>query len=88
MSPQSEASFQDLKARLVSSPVLTYGNFRLPFILEVNASHDGLGSALSQEQEDSVRPITYASQSLHSAEKNPGNEVSHEVEVQGVPSGP
>lgn len=47
--PQSEASFQELKARLVSAPVLAYANFSLPFILEVDASHDGLGAVLSQE---------------------------------------
>ena len=54
----------------MSSPVLAYANFDLPFILEVDASHDGLGAVLSQEQDGKVRPIAYASRSLHPAEKN------------------
>uniref|UniRef100_A0A671U0X9 Gypsy retrotransposon integrase-like protein 1 n=1 Tax=Sparus aurata TaxID=8175 RepID=A0A671U0X9_SPAAU len=65
-----EDSFRELKERLVSSPVLAYANFKLPFILEVDASHEGLGAVLSQEQDGQVRPIAYASRSLHPAEKN------------------
>lgn len=67
---ECEQSFSNLKAKLVLSPVLAYANFDLPFILEVDACHDGLGTVLSQEQEGKVRPIAYASQSLHAAEKN------------------
>lgn len=65
-----EHSFNNLKTKLAASPVLAYANFKLPFILEVDASHDGLGAVLSQEQEGKVRPIAYASRSLHAAEKN------------------
>lgn len=36
---QCENNFQELKARLVNSPVLAYANFSQPFILEVDASH-------------------------------------------------
>lgn len=68
--PQCEHSFRQLKEKLVSSPVLAYANFDLPFILEVDASHDGLEAVLSQEQDGKVRPIAYASRSLHPAEKN------------------
>lgn len=67
---QCQQSFEGLKARLVSSPVLAYANFLLPFILEVDASHGGLGAVLSQEQEGKVRPIAYASRSLDPSEKN------------------
>lgn len=67
---QCTTSFQELKSRLVSSPVLAYANFKLPFILEVDASHEGLGAVLSQEQEGQVRPIAFASRSLQQAEKN------------------
>lgn len=68
--PECDRSFLELKTRLVSSPVLAYANFNLPFILEVDASHEGLGAVLSQDQEGRVRPIAYASRSLHPAEKN------------------
>lgn len=69
-SESCENSFQDLKARLVSAPILAFANFSLPFILEVDASHCGLGAVLSQEQEGKVRPVAYASRSLNPAEKN------------------
>lgn len=47
-----------------------FADFSLPFILEVDASHSGLGAVLSQEQGGRVRPVAYASRSLHPAEKN------------------
>lgn len=65
-----ENSFQDLKQRLVSAPTLAFADFNLPFILEVDASHIGLGAVLSQEQQGRIRPIAYASRSLSPAEKN------------------
>lgn len=63
-------SFQELKDRFVNAPILAFANFSLPFILEVDASHIGLGAVLSQEQEGKVRPIAYASRSLSPPEKN------------------
>ena len=38
---ECERSFEGLKSRLVSAPVLAYANFSLPFILEVDASYGG-----------------------------------------------
>lgn len=57
--PQCEGSFETLKSRLVSAPVLTYADFSLPFILKIDASHGGLGAVLSQEMESGVRPVAY-----------------------------
>lgn len=54
-------SSEALKTKLITAPVLAYADFSLPFILEVDASHGGLGAVLSQEQEGKVRPIAYAS---------------------------
>ncbi|KAI2662619.1 Retrovirus-related Pol polyprotein [Labeo rohita] len=51
-----ESSFQDLKVRLTTTPVLAYANFSLPFILEVDASQNGLGVVLSQQQEGRITP--------------------------------
>ncbi|RXN06445.1 Transposon Ty3-I Gag-Pol poly [Labeo rohita] len=51
-----ESSFQDLKVRLATTPVLAYANFSLPFILEVDASQNGLGVVLSQQQEGRAVP--------------------------------
>lgn len=68
-SDECEASFQDLKVRLATAPTLAFANFTLPFILEIDASHHGLGAVLSQEQDGRVRPVAYASRSLNPAER-------------------
>lgn len=47
---QCETGFENLKARLVDSPVLAYANFSYPFIPQIDASHLGLGAVLSQQQ--------------------------------------
>ncbi|KAI3366508.1 hypothetical protein L3Q82_000639 [Scortum barcoo] len=62
--PQCEESFEALKSRLVSAPVLTYADFSRPFILEIDASHSNLGAVLSQETDSGVRPVAYASRGL------------------------
>lgn len=43
-------SFEALKTKLTMTPVLAYADFSLPFILEVDASHSGLGTVLPQDQ--------------------------------------
>lgn len=77
---ECEQSFEGLKARLVSAPVLTYANFSLPFILEVDASYSGLGAVLSQEQDGKVRPVAYASRGLKPTERNMNNYSSMKLE--------
>lgn len=66
--------------KLTTAPVLTYADFSLPFILEVDASHSGLGAVLSQEQEGKVRPIAYASRGLRPTERNMVNYSSMKLE--------
>lgn len=75
-----EQSFEGLKVKLTSTPVLAYANFALPFILEVDASYSGLGAVLSQEQEGKVRPIAYASRGLRPPERNMLNYSSMKLE--------
>ncbi|XP_041862171.1 uncharacterized protein LOC121653037 [Melanotaenia boesemani] len=70
---ECEHSFEDLKTKLASAPVLAYANFALPFILEVDASYDGLGAVLSQEQDGKIRPVAYASRGLRPTERNMNN---------------
>lgn len=60
LTSQCEDSFQALKANLVSAPVLTSADFSRPFILEVDASHSGLGVVLSEDTDSGVRPVAYA----------------------------
>ncbi|XP_068607149.1 uncharacterized protein [Brachionichthys hirsutus] len=78
--PQCEESFEALKSRLVSAPVLTYADFSRPFILEVDASHAGLGAVLSQETDSGVRPVAYASRGLRPTERNMDNYSSMKLE--------
>ena len=75
-------SFEMLKELLTSAPVLAFPDFSIPFILETDASLQGLGAVLAQQQSDKlVRPIVCASQCLQSHERNYG---ITEVKVLGV----
>lgn len=77
---ECQASFEALKAKLTTSPVLAYADFSLPFILEVDASYGGLGAVLSQEQGGRVCLITYASHGLRPMECNAINYSSMKLE--------
>lgn len=48
---EHQRSFESLKHKLTTAPVLAYADFSIPLILEVDASHGGLGAVLSQERE-------------------------------------
>jgi hypothetical protein len=63
-------AFETLKERLVTSPILGYANYSLPYELHTDASGDALGAILYQEQEGMKRVIIYASRGLNKAEKN------------------
>ena len=72
---QCQESFDHLKELLVTAPVLAYPQFQSehPFILETDASTEGLGAVLTQQQSDGkVHPIAYASRSLNPHERNYG----------------
>lgn len=58
---EHQCSFESLKHKLTTTPVLAYVDFSIPFILEVEASHGGLDAVLSQECEGKVRPKAFAS---------------------------
>ena len=66
-----EMSFQALKEKLTSAPLLAYPSFRRPFVLETDASIAGVGAVLSQLQDDGLlHPVAYASRSLTPSERN------------------
>lgn len=83
-SSECQASFDALKTKLTTAPVLAYADFALPFILEVDASYGGLGAVLSQEQGGRVRPIAYASRGLRPAERNMQNYSSMKLEFMAL----
>ena len=63
--PAAVVAFQELKLKCMTAPVLTFADFHKPFLLETDASGDGLGTVLSQKQEDGCyHPVAYASRGL------------------------
>ena len=66
-----EVAFETLKTRLVTAPLLCYPDFDKDFVLETDASKQGLGAILSQYQVDhKLHPVAYASRSISSTEAN------------------
>ena len=65
-----EKSFCSLKEKLTSQPTLAFPDLSKPFIVETDASCNGLCAVLSQQQEPGQVVIAYASRSLKPSEKN------------------
>ena len=60
-----------LKRKVQSTPILVFPDFDKPFLLETDASKEGLGAVLSQKQSDGhYHPVTFGSHSLTPLEKN------------------
>ena len=55
----------------MSAPILAFADYTKEFLLETDASKEGLGAILSQKQEDwQYHPVAYGSQALTIHEKN------------------
>ena len=67
---QCEAAFQQLKQRLMQSPILATADFDLPFLVFTDASKYALGGILGQVQDGKSRVIAYASRTLNKHELN------------------
>jgi hypothetical protein len=78
---ECQAAFEQLKQCLVSAPVLGYPDFTKPFVLETDASFQGLGAVLSQDQVGGKVVIAYASRSLRPSERNMDNYSSMKLEL-------
>ena len=60
-----------LKGKIQTAPVLVFPDFEKPFLLEMDASKEGLGVVLSQKQSDGwYHPIAFGSRSLTLVKKN------------------
>lgn len=68
---ESQQAFENIKALLCSTPVLSAPNFAVPFTLEVDASAYGTGAVLLQENADGVdHPICYFSKKFNKHQVN------------------
>ena len=67
--PDTLATFQELKMKCLTAPVSAFADFKKPFLLETDASIEGLGAVLSQKLDDGrYHPIAYASRGLKGGE--------------------
>ncbi|GBL73575.1 Retrovirus-related Pol polyprotein from transposon 297 [Araneus ventricosus] len=67
---ECEKSFNSLKQALTSSPILTYPRTDKDFILDTDASNEGIGAVLSQNIGNEERVIAYFSKILGKPERN------------------
>ena len=71
LSKDALEAFQALKQVCMNSPVLAFANYTKDFLLETDASKEGLGAVISLKQADGqFRPVAYGSQALTAHEKN------------------
>lgn len=64
-----EEAFLGLKQKLTTTPILACPDFGKPFVLQVDASDDGLGAALTQKKDGKENVIGYASRLLSDSER-------------------
>lgn len=68
---EAEDSFNELKRMLTSAPFLVNPDFKSPFILQCDASKDGVGAVLAQLNSEGIEvPIAFMSQKLNKAQRN------------------
>jgi hypothetical protein len=75
--PRREASFQELKKRLTTAPVLTMPNMEKPFSIYYDAFDQGLGCVLMQDG----HVVAYASRQLRKHEEK---YLTHDLELAAV----
>ena len=70
LSEDALKAFEALKQACKTAPILAFADYTKPFLLETDASNDGLEAVLSQRQADrQYHPVTYGSRSLTLHEK-------------------
>ncbi|XP_070688265.1 uncharacterized protein [Pempheris klunzingeri] len=70
--PQAEEAFNHLKQAFTTAPVLSVPDPQRQFVVEVDASNEGVGAILSQRSvaDGRVHPCAYLSRKLSPAERN------------------
>ncbi|XP_061185873.1 uncharacterized protein LOC133193977 [Saccostrea echinata] len=67
---KEQQSFETLIQKLTLPPILAFADFSKPFIVNIDASKEGLGAVPYQNQGGLDRVIAYASRGLRSSEQN------------------
>ncbi|XP_003369638.1 reverse transcriptase family protein [Trichinella spiralis] len=62
-------AFDQLRHMLCTAPVLTFPDFNVPFIVDVDTSAEGIGAVLSQLSHRNERVVAYASRTLTKFER-------------------
>ena len=71
LSEEALKAFEMLKQACMNSPVLAFADYTKDFLLETDASKEGLGAVLSQKEEDGqFHQVAYSSRALTTHEKN------------------
>ena len=71
LSEEALKAFERLKQACMNGLVLAFADYTKDFLLETDASKEGLGAVLSQKQEDGqFHPVAYGSCVLSMYEKN------------------
>ena len=69
--PEAWEAMNILKGKVQSVPILVFPDFDKPFLLEMDASKEGLGAVLPQKQSDGwYHPMAFGSCSLTPSKKN------------------
>lgn len=70
--PKAEEAFEELKVRFTTAPILTVPDPSRQFVVEVDASNDGVGAILSQRavKDNKMHPCAFLSRRLSPAERN------------------
>ena len=64
-------AFEALKQACMTAPIVSFTDYTKPFLLETDASKDGLGAVLLQKKADGwYHPVAYGSRALTPYEKN------------------
>ena len=80
-SRECQVAFDKLREHFMSSPVLAYPDFSLPFTLTTDGSLIGLGAVLSQRQAGVERVVAFASRGLRGSERNDKNYSAFKLEI-------
>ena len=67
---QHQNILENLIESLKSPEIMAFPDFTLPFIVNCDASENGLGAFLYQKQNNEMKVISYTSRTLSPAEKN------------------